>query len=46
MNDGHRCVVCNEPTSASVVVGDDENEIRLWLCQVHAFDMTRVRILL
>lgn len=40
----HRCIICNEPTSTKLVIEDDENELELWLCQAHGFDMMQVRV--
>jgi len=40
----NRCVVCNTPTSARIVVEDDTNELVIWVCQEHGVDMANVRI--
>ena len=44
MNDVRQCVICHEPASATLVIYDDKNEMRVGVCQDHGFEIANIRV--
>ncbi len=40
----NRCAVCNDPASTRLLITDGVQDLNIWVCQEHGFEVTQVKV--